>query len=327
MKTPLLVLSWLVSLSAAAQDHVTYVFKGAIDSAYYYHGELVLKNDMTIRGKYQYDNHNEWISLEGVVKPDGGWQISELVTRNGAPAPNSLFEGKMDKNRVLSGTWHKFENNAKVLPFYFAPSQNFNARTVPCSRPTIFSSQISKYPVVTHRTYMLTPEMDQGTGSVLWFDLPYTNHFSIDFDFMNARSRRWSAHPDETADGMCLSLFKEKTAYVKTNVPVGGAKTFIADGSGLGVNFNLYMDRKVQLIDGHGRELCAREAETFTDNEWYHATLTVDGTKLSVTIQGEVVLECTIQPSFVSGTGFGIGASTGDVVATQSIKNITLTRW
>lgn len=305
MKTPLLLLSWLLSLSAAAQDHVTYVFKGAIDSVYFYHGELVLKNDMTLTGKYQYDNHNKWIPLEGVIKPDGAWQISELVTLNGKPTPNSLFEGKMDKNRVLAGTWHKFENGAKVLPFYFTPSQNFNARTVPCSRPTIFSTNKSQYPVITHRTYMLTSEMEQGMGSVLWFDLPYKNHFSIDFDFMNARSRRWSAHPDETADGMCLSLFKEKTAYVK-GVPVGGAKTFIADGTGLGVYFNLYMQRKVQLIDGNGRDLCAQEAETFTDNSWYHATVTVDGTKLSVTIEGEVVLQCTISPAFVSGSGFGL---------------------
>jgi hypothetical protein len=126
---------------------------------------------------------------------------------------------------------------------------------------------------------------------------------------------------------MCLSLFKTKTPYINGKVPTGGAKTFIADGTGLGVYFNLYLDRKVAVIDGKGRELCAQEADTFTDNNWYHATVTLDGTVLTVTIEGTEVLRCTVSSAFASGSGFGIGASTGDVVATQSIKNVTLTRW
>lgn len=328
MKTPLLLLCLLLSLTLAAQDDSTYVFKGAIDSAYFYHGELTFRPDKTANGRYRYDNHDEWIIIGGNVESDGNWHIREMVPyAAGGLAPNSEFVGKLDDNRILQGFWHKFTKDAKSLPFYFMPTQNANARTVTCTRPTIFSTDVARFPKISHRTYELTSEMEQGTGCVLWFDQPYKNHFSIDFDFYNARSRRWSAHPDETADGMCVSLFKEKASYTKGKIPTGGAKTFIADGTGLGVNFNLYMDRKVQVIDGKGRELCAQEADTFTDNNWYHATVTLDGTVLIVTIEGTEVLRCTVSSTFTSGSGFGIGASTGDVVATQSIKNVTLTRW
>jgi len=315
----------LLPLFASAQSDI-YRFKGAIDSAYFYHGELTLQPDGKISGRYKYDSQTEWITLGGLANTDGSWTIYEYGMRNGQPFQNSEFHGIPNENRVVTGTWHKLDGKSKDFSFYFKSTQNPNERSLLCTNPKFFSTDLTKYPLRTHRAYLLTSEIDEQSGSVVWFDQAYQNHFSIDFDFWNSKSTRWTAHPDETADGMCLILFKDKNTYANARLPVGGEKTFIKDGVGLGVYFNLYLERKVQVINGNGMALCSHEVELYNEGNWQHATVNVDDGVLTVYVDGIEVVRCSIPKNLTAGAGFGIGASTGAITTTQQVKNVTITR-
>lgn len=325
MKKLLLILIPLLPLLVAGQNN-TYLFKGAIDSVYFYHGELNVEPGGKLSGRYKYDSQTEWITLGGVTNDDGSWTVYEYAMVNGQAIKNSVFNGKLNENRLVTGAWHKLEDKFKEFPFYFKPAQNMNEVSTLCTNAKFFSTNLANYPRRMRRAYLLTSELDEQTGSVIWFDQSYQNHFSIDFDFSNSRSTRWSAHPDETADGMCLILFKDKSAMTNTTIPVGRDKTFIKDGTGLGVYFNLYLERAVQVINGKGDLLCSNSVELYTESEWQHATVEVDGNVVTVTVEGNVVLHCNVPSNFQRGTGFGIGASTGGVTATQMVKNVTITR-
>lgn len=325
MKTMFLTLLSLAIFPVAAQTDV-YQFRGAIDSAYFYHGELTVQPDGKLAGRYKYDNQTEWITLGGVTNTDGSWTVFEYAMVNGKSVGNSVFNGTLHDNRVVSGSWHKLEGKFKEFPFYFKPAQNLNETSTLCTNAKFFSTNPASYPKRMHRAYQLTSEFDAQTGSVIWFDQSYQNHFSIDFDFANSKSTRWSAHPDETADGMCLILYKDKNTFANAAIPAGKEKTFIKDGTGLGVYFNLYLDRAVQVINGKGDLLCANSVDLYTESTWQHATVTVEGRIVTVSVEGTVVLRCTLPSDFKPGTGFGIGASTGDITLTQMVKNVTLTR-
>jgi hypothetical protein len=324
MKLPLLFIAFLPFFVFAQGD--LYRFKGAIDSAYFYHGELNLQPDGRISGRYKYDDQTEYITLGGVANSDGSWTIFEYGTRNGQPFQNSEFHGTPFENKSVTGTWHKLDGKSKTFSFYFKPADNPNEVSRLCTNPKFFSTDLTKYPKRTHRAYQLTSEFDGSTGSVIWFDQPYQKHFSIDFDFSNSKSTRWSAHPDETADGMCVILFKDKNSYATAQLPVGEPKTFIKDGTGLGVYFNLYLERKVQVIDGSGKILCTNNVETYTEGDWQHASVKVDDGVLSVYIEGASVLRCPIPQNFAPAAGFGIGAATGGGTANQHVKNVTITK-
>jgi len=308
------------------------LYRGAIDSTYFFHVRL-LEQGEKLSGQYRYDNHDQWIDMDGTIKPETGeFVLYEYAVTNGERKQHGVFKG-IKSGAYMGGNWMMLDGKNKKLPFYFYATNDPEARTFHCSSKTFFSNK--SMPVRNGKVYTLIPDDQYGVGSVIWFDQPYHNDFTIEFEY-----RTWDddGDPDlnstNSADGLSLILFQDKHHYEANagNIPNGGARGFIKNGSGIAVQFVLYGDRSVQIVTGNGDVLASQSAQTLSQfseaptGPWSTVSVTVQGNTLTAILDEGQPLTADVPGGAKSSSGFGIGAGTGGADALHQVKNVRITR-
>lgn len=322
----------LVSLYAGclAQNNEI-LFKGAIDSAYFYHARLDMTkaNGTAVEGSYKYDNQTEWISLSGTINPSTKViTLNEYVQENGTLKLNSIFKGRR-VGSMIAGTWVKQDGKNKVLPFYFTEVSDLHEATTLCRNATIFTTAKDKsFPVRTGKVYKMIPDEVYAAGSVIWFDQSYQDNFTISFEYLVYDNDAPGYYPNyNSADGVSLILFKDKRSYEGVTVPNGGLRGFIQDGAGIGVHFNIYEQPRIQIKNGAGDVLAEQENNAvYTAGKWAEVSVHVEGNTIFCYFNGNEVLAGEFQSMNREYAGFGIGAGTGASDALHSVKNVRITR-
>jgi hypothetical protein len=325
MKTMLLLPSILIGYVLHGQSQ-TFFYKGAIDSAYFFHMKFTLSGDNRITGQYKYDSHDEWIDIDGAVAGDNV-TVNEYVTKNGARTKNSVFIGTKRGINII-GTWVKLDGKYKVMPFYFTQTSNMDEKITLCHSTSFFGTAPDKrFPVKKNKIYTLIPDNVYNAGAVVWFDEPYGDKFTISFEYQLYDDDGTAEQPSyNSADGICVILFKDKLSYVGAKVPNGGRRGFIEDGKGIGVDFDVYGYRKVKLKNGNGSVIAEVDAPVYTGTEWSSVSITVDNGTITCLLNGDEILTGNLQPFHKNFSGFGIGAGTGDSDASHRVKNVRITR-
>lgn len=308
------------------------LYKGAIDSTYFFHVRLATQGQK-LNGQYRYDNHDQWIDLDGTIKPETGeFILYEYATTNGVRKQHGMFKG-IKSGAYMGGTWMMLDGKEKKLPFYFYVTDDPEARATLCNSKTFFSNK--SMPSRNGKVYTLIPDDQYGVGSVIWFDQAYQDDFTIEFDY-----RTWDddgerdLYSTNSADGLSLILFQDKQNYAANaaNIPNGGARGFIKNGAGVAVEFVLYGNRSLQITTGNGNVLASQPAQTlsqFSDaptGPWSTVSVTVKGNTLTAVLDDGEPLVAELLGSMRPSSGFGIGAGTGGADALHQVKNVRITR-
>jgi hypothetical protein len=186
----------------------------------------------------------------------------------------------------------------------------------------VYSNAISDYPVLSEgeKEIMLTPDQVSNAASVVFFDSKLKAPYQISFEYKvydEDAGPVWN-----TADGISVMLGKNASAYNQQDVPAGGKRAFLTDGSGYGVHLELYGSRKVSFRNGDGSVLKSRNnSSIFRNGEWQTLEITVEPDSVDVHLNGERII---VENASIGEGYLGIGAATGAADGAHYIRNIRI---
>lgn len=148
--------------------------------------------------------------------------------------------------------------------------------------------------------------------------------YSVQFEYYIWDNDGSTTNLTTTGDGIVVMLNKNQAAY--GTPPAGGARGFINDGTGYGVNFNLFGTRRVYLTDGSLNQLATADNPlVYTGGAWVTAKVDVGVSSIAVSINN--VLQFTWSGAVNQAyAGLAFGAATGGADADQRVRNVQISR-
>ena len=187
----------------------------------------------------------------------------------------------------------------------------------------VYSTSISDYPTLSdqNKEIILTPEETFNAASVVFLDSKLKTPYEISFEYKIYDDDAGSVW--NTADGLSIMIGKDASAYNSQEVPAGGKRAFIEDGSGYGVHFELYGSRKASIRSGNGDTLkSVRKSSIFRNGEWQSVKINVRENNVIVYLNGRRLLShsgLTVEEGYL-----GFGAATGAADGAHHIRNINV---
>jgi hypothetical protein len=189
------------------------------------------------------------------------------------------------------------------------------------------------YPRWENGEVVLLPDNLYNAAVALFLTSEITVPFVIEFEYSLVDDDGSARDVGNPADGLTFMFLKNRAAYEVAGVvpPDGKEQGFIPDGTGYGVFFSIYGERRIDLKDGDGNILTSSQyflsnatPEVHAHSAWQPVRIEVNRDNVSVDAGGQQVFSWHGE---LTGTfaGAGFGAASGGGDAAQKIRNIRLT--
>jgi hypothetical protein len=185
------------------------------------------------------------------------------------------------------------------------------------------------YPQFSGSEVTLTPNVNDRAG-VIFLAEPLDPPFTIAFEYLtfdddgcrlsSSSSCRWTS-----GDGWVFMFAKDVHAYETASPPTGAARSFISDGTGVGIHFELYDQRGISLKDGALQAIDRSVLDTYSEF-WRPVVIDVREDRVEVFVDGSSAFRYDAPDGAwdTSHRWIGIGAATGGAAAVHKIRGVTI---
>jgi hypothetical protein len=189
------------------------------------------------------------------------------------------------------------------------------------------------YPQWAGDAMVLLPDNLYGAAAAVFLKTDVAAPFVIEFEYSLFDDDGGTGEIWNSADGLTFMFLKNRAAYEVAGVtpPTGGGQGFIRDGTGYGVFFSIYGERRIELRDGDGNILTSSQyfvgataPHIYTHGQWQPVRIEINRDGVNVDSGGERIFNWNGELSDTFA-GVGFSAATGGADAEHKIRNIRLT--
>ncbi|HZI05009.1 MAG TPA: hypothetical protein VEZ71_13350 [Archangium sp.] len=228
--------------------------------------------------------------------------------RRGALAALSLLTSLVCAPALANeGAWDQRLRNSHALRF----DRDFD----------LYSTNNPEFPRASGTELELLPDNRWSAAGMAFLRRPLRPPFAVEFEY--------SIYDDDggsvwnSGDGLAL-LFGRKTPSGDVQLPTGGDRGQVRDGSGYGVHLALYSRRRVVLTNGNGSELQSRsQPALYNHGRWSTLRVEVERRAIRVYLDGEPQLEWQGQVDD-SYSGLALAAASGGADGRHAVRNLRI---
>jgi hypothetical protein len=184
------------------------------------------------------------------------------------------------------------------------------------------SSNNQDHPRLIGNEAILVPDNRYSASAAAFYRQDLLPPYVVEFDFStfdDDGGPSWNS-----ADGVVLMLAKNRATYANMAPSTGDTSGFIADGTGIGVQFATYGSRQIKIKNGNNAVLASTPfSDAYTAGAWKSVKVEVELDSITVT-SGATQLTWS-GPVGTQYGGIGFGAATGAADSQHRIRNVKIT--
>ncbi|MEX2665615.1 lectin-like domain-containing protein [Candidatus Uabimicrobium amorphum] len=180
------------------------------------------------------------------------------------------------------------------------------------------------YPVGDGNTVILTPDDRGGAAGVVWYKKEVKVPFAVAFEYSIYDDDGGRNKVYNSADGIAFMFAKNAANYDKP--PVGSDCGFVKDGTGYGVFFTTYENRRIVVRDGKGDLITDKwDRGIYTHGKWRKVKIVVYADRIEVYVDGKGKPIVRYNRKWNSKHNrIGFAAATGGADSKHEIRNVLI---